>query len=140
MEIQHEVQLEILRELLFKRNARFAQLNTHGLDNNHFNFHLKRLVELGLVEKDDQVYKLTPAGMELAGRMDVAAMEIVRQPKLGVCVYVENEGKILLGKRLKDPGQGIVNFYTRKIRYGEPIFETAKACLFRKIVLNTKEL
>jgi len=51
MQINHKVQLLVLRELLFKQKARFAKLNILGLDNNYFNFHLKQIINHDLVEK-----------------------------------------------------------------------------------------
>ncbi|MDP1743753.1 MAG: hypothetical protein Q8L51_03105, partial [Candidatus Amesbacteria bacterium] len=79
MQIEHEVQLGILRQLLFKPESRFAELNTNKLDNNHFNFHLKRLVELVLVSKTDIGYKLTSEGLNIANKLDIRNTEIVKQ-------------------------------------------------------------
>jgi len=138
MEIHHEVQLAILKQLLFYPESRFSELNTEGLDNNHFNFHLKRLVELGLVEKTGQIYKLTPSGLEIAGRLDLKVMEFPRQPKVGVALYVEKGGKVLLGKRLKDPGKNTWNFYTRKVRFKESVYETARVCLLEETGLEAE--
>lgn len=129
MEITHEAQLEILKQLLYKPKSRFSQLNMTGLDNNHFSFHLKRLMEMGIVEKLGEEYSLTTPGLELAGRMDVKEMKFVRQPKVGVAIYVTSDGKILLGRRLRDPGKDKINFYTHKVKYGESIFVTAGKCL-----------
>lgn len=130
MQIDHEAQLAILKHLLFHPQSRFSELNEFGLDNNHFNFHLKQLLKEGVIEKQGCLYRLTAIGLELAGRMDIKEVEIVRQPKLGVCLCViDSAGRILLGKRLRDPGIGMINFYTRKVKYNESLFETAKICL-----------
>jgi hypothetical protein len=61
--------------------------------------------------------------------MDLEALEFPKQPKVGISLYVEQSGKVLLGKRLRDPGKGIVNFYTHKVRFNEPLLESAKNCL-----------
>lgn len=45
----HESQARILRELLFNNGTNFAALNTEGLSNDHFTFHLKKLVREGWV-------------------------------------------------------------------------------------------
>ena len=48
----HAAQTSILRELLFRPVAGYAELQKPtGLTSDHFNFHIKRLVEIGLVEK-----------------------------------------------------------------------------------------
>lgn len=133
MQIDHNVQLSILKQLLFKPKARFRDLNKSDLTNDHFTFHLKRLIELGLVEKEGTIYQLTPQGLEIAGRLDLQSMQIVRPPKVGVCLFVtrEKEGKIevLLEERLKDPSKGKIGSHTEKVRFGESLFETAKRCL-----------
>lgn len=139
MQIDHEVQLGILKQLLFHPQARFTQLNEFKLDNNHFNFHLKRLIEEGVVEKSGELYQLTPVGLELAGRMDIKALNIVRQPKVGVSILVVGDDKrILLGKRLRDPGMGINNFYTRKVKFGESVYKTAELCLLEETGLRAE--
>lgn len=138
MQIDHQVQLSILRELLFQPQARFAQLNTTELTNDHFTFHLKHLIEKGLVEKSGEIYKLTPLGIEIAGRLDIKTLEIVRQPKVGVAVFVTrmDKGKlqVLIGRRLKDPWKGKCGaFYAEKVRLGEKIEETASRCLANEV-------
>ena len=50
----HEAQTRILRELLFLPHCKFAKLQkVSKLDSDHAKFHIKRLVELGYVDKID---------------------------------------------------------------------------------------
>lgn len=62
----HAAQTSILRELLFHPHAGYAKLQKPtGLTSDHFNFHISRLVELGLVEKVSRgLYGLTPRGAD----------------------------------------------------------------------------
>jgi hypothetical protein len=47
----HSTQTSILRELLFHPHAGYAELQKPtGLSSDHFNFHIARLVELGMVD------------------------------------------------------------------------------------------
>ncbi|HET6924421.1 MAG TPA: hypothetical protein VFH39_01155, partial [Candidatus Saccharimonadales bacterium] len=64
----HAAQTSILRELLFRRAAGFAELQKPtGLTSDHFNFHMSRLLELGLIEKVSRgTYRLTSRGKEYA--------------------------------------------------------------------------
>lgn len=57
----HSAQTSILRELLFHPHAGYAVLQKPtGLTSEHFNFHITRLVDLGLVEKVTRgTYRLT---------------------------------------------------------------------------------
>jgi predicted transcriptional regulator len=93
----HEAQTLILRELLFRPEAGFAQLQKPtGLTGDHFNFHISRLVELGLVEKAGRgLYCLSLAGKEYANKLDTDSNTIERQPKIAVMLAIgrDNNGK-----------------------------------------------
>lgn len=126
----HLIQKNILKNLLFREKARFSQLNNEKITNDHFTFHLKRLMELGLVGKSSQgFYSLTTVGKEYANRMDAEAKkpEIERQAKLGVvAVCLQGNGKnrkYLIQQRLKHPSFGFYGFISGKIKWGETIFE-----------------
>jgi ADP-ribose pyrophosphatase YjhB (NUDIX family) len=142
VQIDHRVQLLILKELLFNPKARFAQLNKTKLTNDHFTFHIKHLVKKGLIEKKDSIYQLTSSGLLVAGKLDLKSLKFVNQPKVGVlvCVTRQKEGKVevLLGKRRRDPGKGKFGFYARKVRFGESLYETAKRCLEEETGLRAK--
>ena len=48
----HAAQTSILRELLFHPDAGYTELQKPtGLTSDHFNFHIARLMDLGLVKK-----------------------------------------------------------------------------------------
>ena len=52
----HSVQVTILRHLLFKPHATFSELQkSTDLTSDHFNFHIKKLIEEGFVEKGDKL-------------------------------------------------------------------------------------
>lgn len=128
MEI-HKVQMQILRELLFKPNSRFRDLNVADLTNDHLSYHLRTLLELQLVEKSDDGYILTTTGKEYANRMDTEDKKIERQPKVSVLLVVEddsqNEKRFAIQTRLKEPYYGYKGFMTGKIRFGEKVTEAA---------------
>lgn len=73
----HKVQTSILRALLFVPSAGFAALQkTTDLTSDHFTFHVKKLIDAGMVEKTGAKYTLTPRGKEYANRMDTDENEI----------------------------------------------------------------
>lgn len=127
----HEAQTSILRELLFRPAAGFAELRKPtGLTSDHFTFHIGRLVELAMVEKASSgQYRLTPRGKEYANRLDTDNNTVERQPKSAVILAIErlNEGRseFLFQERLKQPYFGFWGLPTGKIRWGETILETA---------------
>lgn len=126
----HKVQIMILRELLFKPNARFSDLNVTGLTNDHFTFHLERLIEENLVVKEDQRYNLTTQGKEFANRMDTDRLKMERQAKIA-CVIIGVRARsgvveYLVHKRLKEPYYGFWGLAGGKMRWGEKVEEAAR--------------
>jgi 8-oxo-dGTP pyrophosphatase MutT (NUDIX family) len=129
MENLHKVQMQILQELLFHPNARFTDLNISGLSNDHFSYHVRSLIELGFVNKEDGKYSLTMNGKEYANRIDTSNTQIEKQPKISVLIIPEIEidgvSKLAVQQRLKEPYYGFQGFITGKIRYGETVFQAA---------------
>lgn len=128
----HEVQTSILRELLFHPQAGYAELQKPtGLSSDHFNFHISRLVDLGLVEKVSKGrYGLTPKGKEYSNRLDTDNNTIERQPKAAVILALERkvngQTEYLFQERLKNPYFGFWGLPSGKIRWGETIIQTAE--------------
>jgi 8-oxo-dGTP pyrophosphatase MutT (NUDIX family) len=128
----HAAQTSILRELLFHPKAGYAVLQkSTKLTSDHFNFHISRLVELGLVEKLTRgSYSLTPKGKEYANRLDTDNSTIERQPKAAVILALKREvngtTEFVFQERLKNPYYGYWGLPSGKIRWGETIVETAR--------------
>lgn len=126
----HETQTLILRHLLFVPEAGFAELQKRtGLTSDHFNFHIKKLVEVGYVTKHDSRYQLTPRGKEYANRMDTDENEIEKQPKVSVALIVERQTnsrrEFIVQQRLKQPYYGFYGRLGGKVRWGESFEEAA---------------
>ncbi|MEI7603956.1 MAG: NUDIX hydrolase [bacterium] len=124
----HPVQADILRVLLFQPSARYSDLNKTEITSDHFNFHVKRLLELNLISKNDKgEYILTTVGKEFANRFDTDTNKLERQPKLTsliCCTRVENGKRFyLVQKRLKQPYYGYIGFMGGKARWGETHLE-----------------
>lgn len=138
----HPAQTHILRELLFHPSAGYAELQKPtGLTSDHFNFHIRRLVELSLVQKLKRgKYRLTPAGKEYANRLDTDQNTIERQPKVAVLLGIERlrNGKkeYLFQERLKNPWFGFWGIPSGKIRWGETIPDAAARELYEETRLT----
>src|SRR4030043_1148841 len=131
MEIKiHEFQISILRELLFKPQARFRDLRKVDVTNDHFSFHINHLIKEGLVKKTKGRYSLTDEGKEFANRMDTEALKLERQAKLGVALHAVRKKngitEYLVHQRLKEPFYGWYGSHSGKIRWGENPLMTAK--------------
>lgn len=127
----HEAQTKILRELLFLPETNFAELQkATGFDSDHAKFHIKRLVEVGYVEKQGPKYRLSVKGKEYANKLDTDANVIERQPKVAVMLVIERDNngikEYLLQQRRKHPYYGFWGSPTGKVRWGESISEAAE--------------
>lgn len=127
----HQIQLQILKKLLFARGLRYNQLKPdQEMENNQFDFHLKQLLSQELVVKQGSVYCLTTAGKRYASRMDTKNTVIPVQSKISVR-FTATKGErasqqILVFNRTKHPFYGCQGFGEGKLRYGETVEGAAK--------------
>jgi len=128
----HSAQVEVLKVLLFNPNAKFSELNSFKLSSDHFTFHIKSLLDGGLIVKEKSCYFLTQTGKEFAGRLDVDSVQTIleKQAKISVAVVglrvVKGQKQYLVQKRLKQPYFGYHGFVTGKIKWGEVVEEAAR--------------
>lgn len=104
-----------------------------GLTSDHFNFHITRLVDLGLVEKTSRGrYRLSPRGKEYANRLDTDNNTVERQPKVAVLLAIERSiqasgtTEYLFQERRKNPYFSFWGLPSGKIRWGETIVRAAE--------------
>lgn len=138
----HDAQTAILRELLFHPQATFATLQKQtAMSSDHFNFHVQKLVDLGLVEKVARgTYTLTPKGKEHANKLDTDSNTVERQPKAAVLMVIEKQvdgrALYLIQERLKQPFYGFWCCPSGKIRWGETIIDAAERELLEETGLR----
>jgi ADP-ribose pyrophosphatase YjhB (NUDIX family)/predicted transcriptional regulator len=142
----HIAQTEILRTLLFAPHASFTELcKQTGFSSDHFNFHIKKLIELKMVEKNkDGHYSLTTKGKEYSNQLDTDDRTIEKQPKTGILVVPNrknNDGidEFLVQKRKKQPFYDFYMCLTGKVRWGEELMETAARELDEETGLKAKK-
>jgi len=140
----HVAQVIIMRSLLFAPHAGFAELQkATSLTSDHFNFHVKKLIEEGYVDKSDKHYKLTHKGKEYANRMDTDENEIEKQPKVSIAITLERkndkgEREFLFQQRKKNPYYDFWGRVGGKIRWGETIIQAADRELLEETSLKAK--
>lgn len=127
----HALQLRILKKLLFSDVVSFAKLKPNPeMENSQFSFHLVRLINNGLVQKEACGYRLTDRGKEYANRVDSRDLYIRVQAKLSVvpCCIRTLKGKTqyLIYTRKKHPFWGYQGFPSGKIKYGETVTAAAE--------------
>lgn len=124
-------------------NARFNDLLIDGLESEHMNYHLKKLLDLEFVEKHKERYRLTDRGKEYSGMMDDEVDFIEKQPKTSVLLHVVRKNKKgevehLLSRRLRHPYYGKIGRLTGKVRFGETLEEAARRELYEETGLRAK--
>lgn len=133
----HPIQAKILTKLLLNPDTRFTDLNVDGVESDHFNFHIKRLINLELIIKNEQGnYNLTPKGKEYANRFDTDKHKIERQAKIGMVIIgikiTDGKKQYLIQQRLKEPYYGFHGFVGGKVRWGETITEAGLRELYEE--------
>lgn len=113
---------------LMRGNASYSDI-MHKLDekdSGKVNFHLKSLLELGLITKEDTLYSLTQEGERFG--MYAKQFELKEQYPIPVvcCKVTRNDGKILMAKRAKKPAIDHWVVPGGKVDHGESIFECCK--------------
>lgn len=139
----HEVQLQILKKLLFSPNLTYSKLKPDPeMENNQFTFHLDQVVNAGYVEKRDKGYSLTSSGKEFANRMDTERINIGLQAKISAWICcIKTRGKnqqYLIYTRLKHPFYGCQGLISGKVQYGETVFDAAQRELLEETGLSGK--
>lgn len=123
--------MQILDKLTYTPKARFKDLQIKGITSEHLTYHLNKLVELNFVEKTVSGYSLTYDGKDFVGSLDEKTLEIEKNPKMSVLVYVkrmndDGEDEYLMYKRLEQPYYGKVGNLTGKVKFGETFEEAAR--------------
>lgn len=138
----HQIQAIILRKLLFVKSAEFSVLQKETtVTSDHFNFHIKKMLDDGYVEKIDGKYSLSVKGKEYANRMDTDENEIEKQPKISVAITLERAGaggerEFLFQQRKKNPYYDFWGRVGGKMRWGETVIEAAKRELLEETGLE----
>ncbi len=127
----HEIQLGILKRLLFADELRYTDLKPDPeIENNQFDFHLKELIKVGYIQKGERYYSLTSVGKEYSNRMDTDKVVIAQQAKISAWLCCRRKRKqgyqYLIYTRLKQPFYNCQGFPSGKVKYGEHVINAAK--------------
>lgn len=84
--------------------ARFRDMRPARTDTNLYSYHLKLLQKSGLVEKVDEGYRLTVAGMAYVDRVNIKTVHPTPQPKVITMLVIQNGyGGVLMYERKRQP-------------------------------------
>ncbi len=147
MEALHPTQTGILNQLLFAKTLRFTDLKIDPeIENNTFQFHLNKVIELGYVEKTALGYSLTEEGKILANYIDIPKNKFTVNRKSSVRLYCMRDRsddqknkiarEVLIKTRFKHPFFGLQGFPTGKILAGEYFVDAAKRVAQSELALS----
>src|SRR3990170_944918 len=112
--VVHYFQKAILKKLTLTPILKFNELLIDGLESEHMNYHLKKLITYGFVSKKGISYQLTDKGKDYCNLLDDNIDMVEKQPKTSVLITGVRKnpqtGKIenLVSKRLRQPYYGKV--------------------------------
>ena len=118
----HWIQYHILDQLINNKSCRFAELKPDGVESNLFQWHLKHLIQQGLVAKlpDKQGYELSAKGLYFADRLSSTLKTARVQPKIITIVVLRNSQKeFLLHTEHRQPYIDTARFPAGKVHNDE---------------------
>ncbi len=121
----NETQREIILKLIHTLKATFTELSQGAKDSNRFAYHIKTLVDQGLINHEGEYYNLSLKGHQLSSFIEGATGDIAKFPTFSNGLIVEKDGKFLFQKRLKKPFYGIWGLISGKINFGWNVVECA---------------
>lgn len=107
--LDHHIQRQIVYDLAFSDGMRFSELKPEDLENKAFDYHLKKVIAAGYVQKnEDGLYSLTAEGKRvgkgalkkqdrLINRAYSTLLLAVRRPDDGAWLLVRRKAQPLLG-------------------------------------------
>lgn len=142
IKLSHHIQKHIISVLMFQKVARFRDLRPPKTDTNLFSYHLKLLLNQGLVDKVDGGYTLSQKGIEYVDKLSTEKFTIRTQPKIITMFVIQNsKGDILLQKRTKQPYIDCWTLPYGKLHIDDTnLTEAAKREVFEKLGLAGQEL
>lgn len=131
--LDHHIQRTIVYTLAFSNGMRFSELKPDNLENKAFDYHLKKVILAGFVEKDaDGLYRLTSEGKRVGKGALKAQDRIINRAysTLLLAVRREEDGAWLLMRRKVQPLLGLAGFMNVSPEADQEVTYTAQqVCL-----------
>jgi hypothetical protein len=129
--LNHYIQKNIVYQLALSDGLRFSELKPDDLDNKLFTYHLKIVIQLGLVTKSDEgLYSLTPKGKTLGIHVFSEARDIFSRARPELLLAISAGDQWLVYRRLNEPLRGLVGFIHTEPEAGISTAEKAAQFLF----------
>lgn len=130
--LDHHIQKNIVYTLAFSDGMRFGELKPDELENKAFDYHLKKVIRAGLVEKTDEgLYMLTSEGKRVGkGALKTQTRMIDRAySTLLLAIRRADDGAWLIMRRKSQPLRGLAGLMNAQPTHDQQIVDTAaKVC------------
>lgn len=137
----HPIRAYVLKNLIIAEKARYSEIKPPKIGGNQFAYHLKKIMDLGLIEKAGSFYKLTAKGIRVADGFSLKMLCRRPQPKIVNMIVCHNErGQILLYKMKRQPFFGKLALPYGKMHMEEMVDEAARREVKEKTGLISKSL
>ncbi len=129
--LNHQTQIGILNKLLFAEKLRYKDLKfDKSIENNTFQFHLNKVIEMGYIKKEAGYYSLTKEGKKFANHIITDKNQLIKPRKVSVHLYCirgkGNKQECLIYTRKKHPFYGKQGFPAGKVEHGEIFSDAAR--------------
>jgi ADP-ribose pyrophosphatase YjhB (NUDIX family) len=121
----HNIQKEIILDLIHKPKAAFTELLKGRRNSNDFSYHLNALKENKLIILKEGFYSLSSEGKKLSAFIEGATGERAEFPTFSHVIIAWKGRKLLAQRRLKEPFYGVWGLISGKINFGLNIEECA---------------
>ncbi len=123
-----DIEKEILQKLMYTSKVSYNEIWNKKVPSSKFNYYIKGLISKELIEKDEnKKYTLTDKGMQYIAELN--NKKLTKQTIPITCSFVlcikeeDNQTKILLQRRKKQPYLGILNLPGGKVDFAESTYE-----------------
>ncbi|MFT4250679.1 MAG: NUDIX domain-containing protein [Candidatus Woesearchaeota archaeon] len=117
--MSHQTRKDILLKLIHSPRASFNELWDKQGESNAFAYHLSKLVDEGVVVKEDGLYSLSADGRSLVTEIEGDTGSKTRFPTPTVVIVArDDKNRVLAQRRLKEPFFGYWGFPSGKLNFG----------------------
>ena len=121
-------------ELSFSEVLKVVGVRDHG----QLNYHLKCMIQEGLIEKSDGKYNITSLGERMGVYINQFRLKEMYPLSVVAPVVYDKNKKILMIRRCVNPQKGRWGFPGGKVTIGETLFQAAERELLEETSLNLK--
>lgn len=136
IDLSHHLQRQIIMKLRQSGDQSYQGLKPDGIEGNAFNYHLRQLKQLQLVEGSAKLYTLTPRGHLVADGFSSPAARLMMRPYAHTSILATSGDKVLLYKATRQPLSGIYTIPSGKMRYGDSLRASISRELERREIHN----